>query len=169
MLHFFCLISFFKKFPAPFSLFSSFLLVDKIFWIWTVDLWCWKRLLYQLSHNHCPMLDFLSLLSFWAKCFRSSVHACSGVFSRNIIFFSNSTNNRSYWFQISLIAGNIFLEKTGKSESAFFCHFNKTSGWCKTSLNEEKCFFRRLPLHLDHRVDNWDLSLKQSNVGNTIL
>ena len=23
-------------------------------WIWTADLWCWKRPLYQLSHNHCP-------------------------------------------------------------------------------------------------------------------
>ena len=23
-------------------------------WIRTADLWHWKRLLYQLSHNHCP-------------------------------------------------------------------------------------------------------------------
>ena len=23
-------------------------------WIWTVDLWYWKRSLYQLRHNHCP-------------------------------------------------------------------------------------------------------------------
>ena len=23
-------------------------------WIRTVDLWIWKRLLYQLSHNLCP-------------------------------------------------------------------------------------------------------------------
>ena len=23
-------------------------------WIRTADFWCWKRLLYQLSHNHCP-------------------------------------------------------------------------------------------------------------------
>ena len=25
-------------------------------WIQTVDLWCQKRLLYQLSHNHCPTI-----------------------------------------------------------------------------------------------------------------
>ena len=24
-------------------------------WIRTADLWNWKRPLYQLSHNHCPM------------------------------------------------------------------------------------------------------------------
>ena len=24
-------------------------------WIRTADLWCWKRLLYQLSHNHIPI------------------------------------------------------------------------------------------------------------------
>ena len=23
-------------------------------WIQTADLWCWKQLLYHLSHNHCP-------------------------------------------------------------------------------------------------------------------
>ena len=22
----------------------------------TVDLWCWKQLLYQKSHNHCPQI-----------------------------------------------------------------------------------------------------------------
>ena len=25
-------------------------------WIQTMDLWYWKQLLYQLSHNHCPSL-----------------------------------------------------------------------------------------------------------------
>ena len=24
-------------------------------WIRTTDLWYWKQLLYQLSHNHCPI------------------------------------------------------------------------------------------------------------------
>ena len=24
-------------------------------WIQTKDLWYWKRLLYELSHNHCPL------------------------------------------------------------------------------------------------------------------
>ena len=24
-------------------------------WIWTADLWYWKRPLCQLSHNHCPL------------------------------------------------------------------------------------------------------------------
>ena len=28
-------------------------------WIWTLDLWYWKRLLYQLSHNDCPILAYL--------------------------------------------------------------------------------------------------------------
>ena len=26
-------------------------------WIRTADLWCWKQLLYQLSHNHCQWSD----------------------------------------------------------------------------------------------------------------
>ena len=26
-------------------------------WIWTADLWCLKRLRYQLSHNRCPHFD----------------------------------------------------------------------------------------------------------------
>ena len=24
--------------------------------IWTADLWCWKRPLFQLSHQHCPIV-----------------------------------------------------------------------------------------------------------------
>ena len=37
-------------------------------WIRTADLWCWKRLLYQLSHNHCQkcfVVPSIALL----KCF----------------------------------------------------------------------------------------------------
>ena len=26
----------------------------------TMDLWCWKRLLSQLSHNHCPSKIFIA-------------------------------------------------------------------------------------------------------------
>ena len=29
-------------------------------WIRTTDLWCWRRLLYQLSHNHCPSTVILA-------------------------------------------------------------------------------------------------------------
>ena len=32
-------------------------------WIRTTDLWCGRRPLYQLSHNHCPNSFFLSLSS----------------------------------------------------------------------------------------------------------
>ena len=32
-------------------------------WIQTVDLWRWKRPLYQLSHNHCPALNMVT--SWW--------------------------------------------------------------------------------------------------------
>ena len=28
-------------------------------WIRTADLWCWKRLLYQLSHHHCPEVELM--------------------------------------------------------------------------------------------------------------
>ena len=28
-------------------------------WIQTADLWYWKRPLYQLSHNHCPISYFV--------------------------------------------------------------------------------------------------------------
>ena len=53
--------------PASFSLFSSFQYSwQKIFninfwddWIRTADLWSWKQLLYQLSHNHCPFFTFI--------------------------------------------------------------------------------------------------------------
>ena len=53
---------FFKKnvpFPASFSLFLSlqhkFNTVNKKFdaWIWTMDIWCQKWPLHQLSQNHC--------------------------------------------------------------------------------------------------------------------
>ena len=66
--------TFFKKngpFPASFSLFSCFqcswqlTMFNKNFaddWIRTADLWCRKRPLYQLSHNHCPTFLHLHLL-----------------------------------------------------------------------------------------------------------
>ena len=54
---------FFLKKWAILSLFFGFLLFQYIWqyvkfaddWIRTVDLWCQKRPLYQLSHNHCPL------------------------------------------------------------------------------------------------------------------
>ena len=63
--------SFFKKWAIPglfflyFRLFNTQLTVNKcsiyklIFaddWIQTADLWYWKQLLYQLSHNQCQHL-----------------------------------------------------------------------------------------------------------------
>ena len=68
---------FFMGLSRPlFLLFSSFLF-SKMFnmnfaddWIRTVDLWNWKRLLYQLSHNHCPTSKFVwvTILSFFCHC-----------------------------------------------------------------------------------------------------
>ena len=64
-------ISFFQKWAIPglfFLYFRLFNTVDskQMFninfaddWIRTVDLWYWKRPLYQLSHNHCPLASFL--------------------------------------------------------------------------------------------------------------
>ena len=54
-------------FSASFTLFSSFQYswqykVNINFandWIWTVDFWCRKRLLYQLRHNHCSFSQYL--------------------------------------------------------------------------------------------------------------
>ena len=43
--------------------FSIQLIVDLKFaidWIRTMDLWCRKQLVYQLSHNLCPRYSFLS-------------------------------------------------------------------------------------------------------------
>ena len=31
-------------------------------WIRTADIWCQKQLLYQLSHNHCPLLAAVRML-----------------------------------------------------------------------------------------------------------
>ena len=30
-------------------------------WIRTADLWCRRRLFYQLSHNHCPIFDIIKV------------------------------------------------------------------------------------------------------------
>ena len=35
-------------------------------WNWTTDLWCKKRPLYQLSHNHCPKTVLLRT-NFWTN------------------------------------------------------------------------------------------------------
>ena len=61
-----CLFQFlnYMDFPGLFLfifVFSMQLIVNKFKnfaddWIQTVDLWCQKRPLYQLSHNHCPIL-----------------------------------------------------------------------------------------------------------------
>ena len=63
-------------FPASFSLFLYFQTVESklvfntnfdVDCIQTVDLWCLKRPLYQLSHNHCPLYEIchLTLLKFF--------------------------------------------------------------------------------------------------------
>ena len=46
--------------------FSTKLIVNNIAncWIWTADLWCWKRPLYQLSHNHYP-IDNVCWVTMW--------------------------------------------------------------------------------------------------------
>ena len=43
------------------SMYSNFFADD---WIRTVDLWYWKRPLYQLSHNHCPVYHDVRLWTF---------------------------------------------------------------------------------------------------------
>ena len=45
-------------------------------WIRTADLWCRERLLYQLSHNHCPIvaLFILYIYSEALTVIPSSVH-----------------------------------------------------------------------------------------------
>ena len=57
-------------FPASSSLFPSFQYSFEYInfaddWIWTTDLWCRKRPLYQLSHNHCPHGTFAVKNLFW--------------------------------------------------------------------------------------------------------
>ena len=58
----------FLKGPFPATFFFNFLLFDTVesqqifyikVWIQTADLWSRKRLLYQLSHNQRPLLEFL--------------------------------------------------------------------------------------------------------------
>ena len=36
-------------------------------WIWTADLWNWKQPLYQLSHNHCPILRMFEIVFYSDK------------------------------------------------------------------------------------------------------
>ena len=66
-----CLPYFFLKknwpFSAYFFLFSIQSKVGTCTWIWTEDLWCQKRPLYRLSHNHCPSCAFL--FGLWAFSF----------------------------------------------------------------------------------------------------
>ena len=58
----------FLKGPFPATFFFNFRLFDTVesqqifyikVWIQTADLWSRKRLLYQLSHNQRPLLEFL--------------------------------------------------------------------------------------------------------------
>ena len=69
---------FFKNGPFPVSFFFIFIFSIQLTvkkcsinvaddWIQTVDLWYWKWLLYQLSHNHCPKV-FVSLFNFCIIC-----------------------------------------------------------------------------------------------------
>ena len=64
---------FFKKWAIPdlfFLYFCLFITVDSKYsilifaydWIWTADLWNWKRLFYQLSHIHCPHWTYFTNL-----------------------------------------------------------------------------------------------------------
>ena len=68
----FSFITVFKKLdhPWPLSLFSSFQHKIKFAqnWIRTVDLWYRKRLLYQLSHNHCLNSFLHCLVSYIFNC-----------------------------------------------------------------------------------------------------
>ena len=55
-------VSFFQKIGhfRPLYLCLSVQWIENYFdddWVQTTDLWCRKRLLYQLSHNHCPPRD----------------------------------------------------------------------------------------------------------------
>ena len=45
-------------------------------WNWTTDLWCRKRPLYQLSHNHCPKTVLLRT-NFWTNFFSQDSLTCS--------------------------------------------------------------------------------------------
>ena len=43
-------------------------------WIWTMDLWYWKRPLYQLSHNHCPTIILYFHFYRWKMSFDIGEH-----------------------------------------------------------------------------------------------
>ena len=68
---------------------------QKFDWIRTTDLWCWKQLLNQLSHNHCPYFScrlliklFLNYLSRWLT--RSVLNrGISARRSQMLWFFAN--------------------------------------------------------------------------------
>ena len=80
-----------RQFPASFSLFSTFqyLTVD---WVWTAGTWNWMRLLYQLSHNHCPLFPVFSISIFL---FQTSVQ-CDQI----VRFIALWASFQSLWQQL---------------------------------------------------------------------
>ena len=93
-------------------------------WIWTENLWNWKRLLYQLSHNHCPQWTcsspsikerlFLSQNFFfqerqnWCQHFDISKLLLIEFFPRLSIPISNHLpSKRAFWYNLKLCQSTI--------------------------------------------------------------
>ena len=74
-------------------------------WIRTADLWCRKRPLYQLNHNHCPvdvlymMISILTEMTNWY------------VFWRTILMTTTTTPGASFTFKMSISIEEWFCQK----------------------------------------------------------
>ena len=95
--------------------FHLFYIVIKIAdgWIWTADLWCRKRLLYQLCHNRCP-IKILFEHSF------SFIHAARFVLNLVLCPFISLVNERpTDWLTATTSKATIWLVKTCTESSAW--------------------------------------------------
>ena len=94
-------------------------------WIWTADLWYWKRQLYQLCHNHSPKNCLLTLKI---------------VTTMKIPSWSKSTESNTQ----TLTAGNIVSHSRPLFVSEFFSS-NFTQLYCRLQRDSNSgCLSRRL-------------------------
>ena len=83
-------------------------------WIQTTDLWCRKRPLCQLYHNHCPLTKFLL-----TSCFCSWLKYSDIFFFRAFIVFAIRSISYMFWTEKLSVTGESVTRK--KSPNVYKC------------------------------------------------
>ena len=69
-------------------------------WIWTADLWYWKRPLYQLSHNHFPTFVFYHLSKVCRDYHLMLKWIVAAKMFQHLIWFSLLFHNNNHSFNL---------------------------------------------------------------------